>query len=175
MLGERDQKAVPRIRARTVVRAAPVAVLVGALVRAPAEGIVMAADVVHDAHQNPSHVGEEQAPGTDVGIPLDLEGVRDIEALDRRVSVVEEEIHAPVPIEIRQPEARPARQHTGRVTASADRLVPYHIVRPDTGGQAAGLAGRDRRLRGHPGPCLGARVRARLVGRRGVGFRVHSL
>ena len=114
--------------------------------------------------QHPALVAEQQVAGAEVGLPLDLDGVGDVEPLPRLVGVEEQHVRAGVAVQVGQPQRRAARERPCGVAAAGDGLGPRRS-RVDAVGRRRPRRRRQRRHRLAPRLPACARACSRAPGR----------
>ena len=77
-----------------------------------------------DREEHATHVGEQERPGAEVGLPLHLDRVGHVEPFERLRGVVHEQVGAGVALEVGEPERRAPGQHARRVAARARSRRP---------------------------------------------------
>ena len=101
--------------------------------------------VLEHAHEDPAHVGEEQAARTEVRVPLNLDRVRDIQTLDGTFGVEDQHGDTGVTVEVGEAKASTAVELLGRIAAWPERLLPKHRLAGESHGhttaEVAGTVG----------------------------------
>ncbi len=139
--------------APAVDAAVAVARLVGPAVGVPAQRVVALAGVVDDRHEHAAHVGQQDGTGAEVGLPLHLDGVGDVEALARLAAGAAARLQAGVARQVGDAQHRAPGQAPLGVAPRADRLVPDHVGGGDPVGKLPCARRRDRHARARRGPA----------------------
>ena len=80
--------------------------------------------IFQDAHEHAPHIGQQQLAGSQIGIPLYLDRVRDVEAFGRHFGIEDKHRCAGIAAHIDQAKARPPRQPSRRISACGDGFFP---------------------------------------------------
>lgn len=97
--------------------------------RRTAQGVVPAAGVRDQRGQHPTLVGQQQPPRAEVGVPLHLHRVGDVQPLPRAALDEQQQVRARGACRVGEPQLGATGQRFVRVVAARHRLGPHQSVR----------------------------------------------